>query len=320
MPRKVLVTGATGTVGSHLVRRLLKDGAEVRALVREPERAAALLPAGVHLAPGDLTDPAAVRAALVGVERAFVLLADDAGAAVAEALRDVPGGGPEHLVLLSAAAPAAPAAPAAQAAEAQEDPTQDAPTQDAPVPDAPVPDNPLFRKHRQGEAALAVTGRPVTVLRPGPFASLTRQWIPAVRGAGVIGAVHPDLALPVVDPRDIADVAAAVLAGPAPAPGPLVLSGPQALDTHGRVRILAEVTGRPLTVRRLSAEAWVRLAGDRLPEAYARALLGVEEYLRRVPPPLTGTVQEYTGRPARPFRAWVEDHAAEFLQTVSRTG
>ncbi|MGW2546943.1 NAD(P)H-binding protein, partial [Kitasatospora sp. NPDC001574] len=124
----------------------------------------------------------------------------------------------------------------------------------------------------------------------------------------------------VVDPRDIADVAAAVLAGPAPAPGPLVLSGPQALDTHERVRILAEVTGRPLTVRRLSAEAWVRLAGDRLPEAYARALLGVEEYLRRVPPPLTGTVQEYTGRPARPFRAWVEDHAAEFLQTVSRTG
>ncbi|MEE1828588.1 SDR family NAD(P)-dependent oxidoreductase [Streptomyces sp. BE20] len=310
MPRKVLVTGATGTVGNHLVRRLLKDGAEVRALVREPERAAALLPAGVHLAPGDLTDPAAVRAALVGVERAFVLLADDAGAAVAEALRDVPGGGPEHLVLLSAAAPAAPAAPAAQAAEAQEDPTQD----------APVPDNPLFRKHRQGEAALAATGRPVTVLRPGPFASLTRQWIPAVRGAGVIGAVHPDLALPVVDPRDIADVAAAVLAGPAPAPGPLVLSGPQALDTHERVRILAEVTGRPLTVRRLSAEAWVRLAGDRLPEAYARALLGVEEYLRRVPPPLTGTVQEYTGRPARPFRAWVEDHAAEFLQTVSRTG
>ncbi|MGW2546087.1 SDR family oxidoreductase, partial [Kitasatospora sp. NPDC001574] len=77
MPRKVLVTGATGTVGSHLVRRLLKDGAEVRALVREPERAAALLPAGVHLAPGDLPAPAAVRAALVGVARAFVLLADD---------------------------------------------------------------------------------------------------------------------------------------------------------------------------------------------------------------------------------------------------
>ncbi|WP_380283594.1 SDR family NAD(P)-dependent oxidoreductase [Kitasatospora purpeofusca] len=294
MPTKVLVTGATGAVGSHLARRLLKDGAQVRALVRDPARAAALLPAGIHLAQGDLTDPTAVRAALDGVEQAFVLLAEDAGAAVAEALHDAAGRGPQRLVLLSAAAPPAPADPAA--------------------------DNPLFRKHRQGEAVLAATGRPVTVLRPGPFASLARQWIPAVRGAGVIGAVHPDLALPVIDPRDIADVAAAVLLGADAGPGPLVLSGPQALDTPERVRILAEVTGRPLTVRRLSAEAWVRLVGARLPEAYARALLGVEEYLRRVPPPLVATVEEITGRPARTFRGWVEDHAAEFLQTGSRAG
>lgn len=67
----VLVTGATGLIGNALVRRLVERGDAVRALVREPERAAKVLPAGVELVRGDVTAPESLPAAVRGVERVF---------------------------------------------------------------------------------------------------------------------------------------------------------------------------------------------------------------------------------------------------------
>jgi NADH dehydrogenase len=63
---KVLVTGATGFVGSRIVHALRAEGSEVRALVRRPERGARLAALGVELATGDVTNPASVRDALDG--------------------------------------------------------------------------------------------------------------------------------------------------------------------------------------------------------------------------------------------------------------
>ena len=63
---KVLVTGATGFVGPKVVHALRARGADVRALVRRPERAARLEGLGAELAAGDITDPASMRAALDG--------------------------------------------------------------------------------------------------------------------------------------------------------------------------------------------------------------------------------------------------------------
>lgn len=67
----VLLTGATGTVGSALADRLVADGRRVRALVRDPDRAAALLPPAVELARGDVTDPQSVTNAMVDVTSVF---------------------------------------------------------------------------------------------------------------------------------------------------------------------------------------------------------------------------------------------------------
>src|SRR4051812_11245341 len=65
---KILVTGATGKVGSRLARRLAQRGDRVRALVRDPTRAAGLREAGIELAQGDLLEVNSLAAALQGID------------------------------------------------------------------------------------------------------------------------------------------------------------------------------------------------------------------------------------------------------------
>lgn len=67
----ILVTGANGTVGRHVVEQLVKRGAEVRALVRDPAKAS--FPAGVEVAQGDLLDVDSVRAAFSRISSLFLL-------------------------------------------------------------------------------------------------------------------------------------------------------------------------------------------------------------------------------------------------------
>ena len=71
MTLKVLVTGATGKVGHAVASALVTSGDEVRALVRDPARAAGVLPAEVEAVKGDVTDPASVERAVEGCELVF---------------------------------------------------------------------------------------------------------------------------------------------------------------------------------------------------------------------------------------------------------
>jgi nucleoside-diphosphate-sugar epimerase len=68
---RVLVTGATGKVGYAIASALLERGDHVRVLVRDPKRAASLLPAGLEPVTGDATDPDSLEAAVDGVELVF---------------------------------------------------------------------------------------------------------------------------------------------------------------------------------------------------------------------------------------------------------
>ncbi len=65
----ILVTGGTGFVGSHLIRRMRKDDLAVRALVRHPHKAGALRDLGVKVVSGDISDPDSLAKAAAGVQR-----------------------------------------------------------------------------------------------------------------------------------------------------------------------------------------------------------------------------------------------------------
>jgi NADH dehydrogenase len=70
----ILVTGGTGFVGSHVIRRLRKDDVPVRAVVRNPDKAQALRDLGVDVVPGDVSDKASLERAASGCERVVHLV------------------------------------------------------------------------------------------------------------------------------------------------------------------------------------------------------------------------------------------------------
>ena len=74
---KVLVTGATGNVGSQVIRELKARGEDVRAFVRDAGKASGMFGDGVELVSGDFSDAASVRRAVEGVEGVFLACSND---------------------------------------------------------------------------------------------------------------------------------------------------------------------------------------------------------------------------------------------------
>jgi len=70
----ILVTGGTGFVGTHLIRRMRKEGLSVRAVVRNPDKAQALKDLGVEVVKGDVSDKASLEKATVGCDRVVHLV------------------------------------------------------------------------------------------------------------------------------------------------------------------------------------------------------------------------------------------------------
>src|SRR5713101_2113693 len=137
----ILVTGATGTVGSETVKQLAPLGVKVRALARNPGKAKGMLGSGVEIAVGDLSDPASLEAALRGIERAFLLPPVDEHTVTLQEnfIAAAKRAGTKQIVKLSALGTAL---------------------------DSPVP---FLRLHAEGLKKLEASGIPFTDLRPNSF-------------------------------------------------------------------------------------------------------------------------------------------------------
>lgn len=70
----ILVTGGTGFVGSHLIKRLRKENLPVRAVVRNPDKASQLVDLGVDVVQGDISDTTSLERATAGIERVVHLV------------------------------------------------------------------------------------------------------------------------------------------------------------------------------------------------------------------------------------------------------
>lgn len=285
-PLTVLVTGATGKVGRHLVRYLLGDGHHVRALTRRPDTAG--LPAEVDLRHGDPTQPDAVAEAARGADAVFWnwmgFDASEAGESV-EAVASVV----EHIVYLSAA-------------QLQHGTRGVMPGVWADV-----------------EEAIRRTGRDWTFLRAGGFAANTLGWAEAIRAGEPVQMPYPAAARSSVHESDIAEAAWRCLIDPLRRGHAYEITGPEQLTQRDEAQAIGEAIGHPVTVRQQDAdEARAQYAAWSGRE-FAEATLGYYATLVTNPERVSGDVEEITGHPARPFAQWAADHREDFTP-LSTTG
>ncbi len=285
-PPRILVTGATGNVGRHVVAELLKRGNAVRALVRDP--AAARLPGRVDVVRGDLADPGTLRPHLDGIESVFLLWPFFSADGI-PALMDVLRPRSPRVVYLSA-----------MGAQGGDDDGGGDGGGDEPY-------------RHQVEREIEASGVPWTFLRAGGFATNALWWAPQIRKTGVVRAPYAQAARSLIHERDIADVAVRALTDERHAGARHVLTGPAALTQADQVRIIGEVIRKPLRFEEISPEtARDEMIAEGLPPEFAESSMRYWATLADNPEPVTRTVEEITRAPARPFRGWAMDHAHDF--------
>lgn len=284
----LLITGATGTIGSELARQLSARGASFRALVRTLDARAAQLAAlpGAEVVVGDFRDSSSLHAALEGIEKAFLLThsSEEAEAHQLAFVRAAKEAGVQHVVKLSQLAAAA---------------------------DSPVR---FLRYHARVEEALRDSGMDWTFLRPNLFMQALLGFRQLIAEKGVFFATAGDAPVSLIDIRDIAAVAAEALTTTGHEGKTYDLTGPEPL-THGRLaEILSEELGKPVHyINVTEGELLPGLLAAGFPEWQAEGLLeDYAHYARGEASGVSPAVQHVTGVPARTFRAFVAETTTLF--------
>ena len=284
----IMVLGATGTVGSELVRQLAAGGASVRAFVRDEARAREVLDRlTVELALGDLSEPETVQRAARGCARLFLLTPD----------------GPRQVALATGAARAAVEAGVGHIVSlSSSDSAREAPFAWA-------------QAHHAIEEHVENLGIHFSHLRPHYFMPNLLDALQLEVGSLVLRVPMGRGRISAVDVRDIAACAAAVLAGP-PLGRPAVLTGGESFTLTEAAAVLAEHSGVPIRYDDEDPEhhlASMLARGVERAEAESISLLyelGRSGYLDRV----TGEVEAISGRPPRRLREFAAEVAAPVLR------
>ncbi|GLX05542.1 hypothetical protein Misp03_24690 [Microbispora sp. NBRC 16548] len=294
MTHKILVTGATGTVGRAVVAELTAPPRgrsravaeaphhapdtradappEVLALVRDP--VAAVLPPGVEPVRGDLTEPGSFADTVEGITAAFLVWPFGTADGLAAVL-DVVARHARRIVYLSSAA--------------------------------------RRPGEREAEELIRRTGREWVFLRPHAFAAGTLRWAADARfrADGVVSEPYGGAAMPLIHERDIAEVAALALTGRSPAGVAHELTGPETLTQAEQARVIGEAIGRPIRWEELPpSEGRKRMIAGGLPPEIADAILRARAELVGRPRPVTPRAG------ARDFRSWADQHAHRFRATM----
>lgn len=273
----VLVSGATGSVGGAVFRRLSEQGGDVRGGTRRPDTAG--LPDGTAVA-FDLGDPATLGPALDGVQRVFLYAATDELRPFLDAAR---AAGAPHVVLLSSSS----------------------------VVGENAASNPIAQHHQHLEDAITNSGLPHTFLRPGYFASNALRWARSVRTNRSVSLAYPEAVLDPTHELDIADVAVAALTGDGLIGRAPVLTGPANL-TQRQLETISSALGEPVELVELTPDAARDQMAQALPLPVVDTLLRLLAGAVGTNTELTDEVQAITAHPPRPFADWARGHVANF--------
>lgn len=183
----------------------------------------------------------------------------------------------------------------------------------------PGADDFITRRQRENEQAVRESGVPWTFVRPRTFMSNTLSWAPGIRSTGVVRALYGDAPVACVDPRDVAAVAVAVLTGTGHEGRAYAVSGPEAITAREQTAQLSRVLERPLRFEELRVDAARTALLAKYPPPVAEAFLQSAERQRAgAKAAVVPTVQDLTGRPARPYRIWSAEHAEAFAPEAGR--
>ncbi|MGO8152567.1 NAD(P)H-binding protein [Rhizobium leguminosarum] len=285
----ILVTGATGNVGRQVVEHLVKRGADVRALVRDPSKAE--FPAGVSVAQGDFLDVDSLRNAMSGVSTLFLLNAvvPDEFTQALIALNVAQSAGIERIVYLS-------------------------------VIHADVYVNvPHFAGKFGVERMIEQMGFKATILRPAYFIQNDLTVKDVITGYGAYPMPIGPKGLAMIDVRDIAEIAALELLRREQSAEPLALDrinlvGPQTLTGTDIAAIWSDVLARPIHYGGDNTEGFEQNLKQFMPAwmAYDMRLMG-ERFLTDGMLPEAGDVERLTkllGRPLHSYRAFASETVA----------
>ena len=283
----VLVTGATGTIGQHLVRELAGAGVPVRAAVRDPGRATVLAGTVAEIVVADLDDARTVDRAVDGTDRVVLIAANTDRQLQQEStvIDAAKRHGVAQLIKVSVGG-AAPEAPLA-----------------------------LARDHYEAEVRLRESGTPAAIVRPGFLMQNLIQYAGWIEPDGTWSLPLGDAAMAMIDARDVA-FGLARLAGRAPRPwDDLAWPGQEALSMADAARVLGEAAGRSLHyVDGDAGEFYARSVAAGNEPRYARDLTTLYDVVVRAGwvaatvPDLRGIL----GREPRTFAQFAADHAADF--------
>ncbi|MEU2669357.1 NAD(P)H-binding protein [Streptomyces sp. NPDC007164] len=277
----IVVTGATGNIGRPLTRALAEAGEQVTAVSRH----AVEVPDGVRHVAADLAEPLSLAPALDGAKALFLLLSGDLHAPQARPA-DIIGlaaaSGVRRVVLLSSQGVATrPLGPSRVAMRALED-------------------------------ALRESGLDWAVLRPGGFASNALAWAESVRTHGTVAAPFGDTGVPVIDPVDIAEVAAACLLDDRHTGGIFELTGPEVITPRQQAVAIATALHSPVRFHELTRDEAKATMTRFVPAELADDTLDIIAAPNPAELRISPDVERVLGRAPRPFNDWVDRNIAAF--------
>jgi len=287
----ILVTGATGNIGKQVVEHLVKGGADVRALARDPSKTT--FPDGVSVVTGDFLDVDSLRNAMSGVSTLFLLNAvvPDEFTQALIALNVARSAGIERIVYLS-------------------------------VIHADVYVNvPHFAGKFSVERMIERMDFKATILRPAYFMQNDLMVKDVITGYGAYTMPIGSKGLAMIDARDIAEIAARELLRREQASEPLPtnrinLVGPDVLTGADIATIWSDVLARPINYGGDNTEGFEQNLKQFVPAwmAYDMRLMG-ERFMTDGMLPEAGDVERLTQLLGRPLRAY-RDFALETVASA----